>query len=41
MADVPGINLAPGYGIPLAVVPWSSDIRKEPLRPDSANRAVS
>ena len=25
MAAVPGINLAPGYGIPLAVVPWSSE----------------
>ena len=25
MADVPGINLAPGYGILLAVVPWSSE----------------
>jgi hypothetical protein len=24
MADVPGINLALGYGIPLAVVPWPS-----------------
>jgi hypothetical protein len=32
MAGVPPINLALGYGIPLAVVPWSSDIRKERLR---------
>ena len=40
MADVPGINPAPGYGIPLAVVPWSTDIRKERLRKSKWNFAA-